>query len=247
MFSKKIFISILCAVLLVSCSSSQAKERLLVVTDQWAPYVYQEDDAIKGMDYEIMIAVLESMGYEVDFHLLPWKRCIRMIEEKNADAILDISMNEQRLQTMHFPQERISESASVLFHLKGKNYVYEELEDLSGLTIGTVLGYAYSKEFLGAEFFTREPVKTEEQNWKKLLYGRIDLFLSNKKVGLYTAKRMNILDKIAFIPKVVSGGDNYLAFSQKEGHDVLARNFSDHLKRFKTTPEYAVILNKYNL
>ena len=148
---------------------------------------------------------------------------------------------------MYFPQERISESESVLFHLRGKHYTYEVLEDLTGLTIGTVLGYAYSREFLEAEFLTREPVRTEELNLKKLLYGRIDFFLSNKNVGLYTAKKMNVLDKIDFISKVVSSGYNYLAFSQKKGYDTLAQTFSEHLKRFKTTAEYTAILNKYNL
>ena len=84
----------------------------MVVTDQWAPYVYKEGDTIKGIDYEIMMTVLDIMGYEVDFQLLPWKQCIRMIEGKTADAILDIRMHEQRQKIMYFPQEEISESVS---------------------------------------------------------------------------------------------------------------------------------------
>lgn len=244
---KNYFISIVCITFQALCSLGIAQERLLVVTDQWAPYVYRENDTIKGVDYEIMMAVMSTMGYEIDFQLLPWKRCIRMIEEKSADAILDISMTEQRKKAMYFPQEKISDSASVLFYLKGKEYRYEVLEDLSGLTIGTVLGYAYSKEFLEADFFTREPVKTEEQNLKKLLYGRIELFLSNKNVGLYAIHKMKIEDKVDFLPKVVSSGENYLAFSQKNGHAALSEIFSEHLERFKTTPEYTAILNKYNL
>ena len=247
MLFRNILICTLCITIQALSSSSQANERLLVVTDEWAPYVYKERTSITGIDYEVMMAVFATMGYEVDFQLLPWKRCIRMIEEKTADAILDISMTEQREKTMYFPEEHISESVSVLFHLKGKRYTYNALKDLSGLTIGTVLGYAYSKEFLEADFFTREPVKTEEQNWNKLLYGRIDLFLSNRNVGLYTAERMNIQDRIDFIPKAVSSGDNYLAFSKKTGHAALSQSFSEHLKRFKTTPEYTAIQSKYNL
>jgi polar amino acid transport system substrate-binding protein len=247
MRSKIIFTSILCLILQLPFSLGQAQDRLVVVTDQWAPYVFQEGNAIRGVDYEIMMAVLSQMGYEVDFKLMPWKRCVRMIEEHQADAILDISMNEHREKTMYFPTEKISESVSVLFHLKGKSFTYKVLEDLRGLTVGTVLGYAYSSEFLEADFFTREPVKTEEQNWKKLLYGRIDLFLSNKNVGLYTARKMGIQDKVEFIPKVVSSGNNYLAFSKKLGHNILAKNFSEHLQSFKKTTDYAAILSEYGL
>lgn len=224
-----------------------AEQRLLVVTDEWAPYVYQENGIIRGFDYEVMVRVFEAMGYRVDVTILPWKRCLRMIESKRADAILDISLNEKRKTLMYFPEENISHSVSVLFHLQGKKFTYENLEDLRGLTIGTILGYKYNKEFLAADYFRKEPVKSEKQNLEKLINGRIDLFLSNKYVGLFSAKKMGVLDKIDYIRKPVSSGDNYVAFSRKRHYEDLAHQFSQELKRFKTKPEYPAIFDKYNM
>jgi len=103
-------------------SSILFAEKLIVVTDAWAPYVYEEENTAKGFDYEVMMKVFEKMGDTVEFKFYPWKRCIKMIEDGEAAAILDISKNDERLKTMYFPKEKISDSASVLFHLKAKPY-----------------------------------------------------------------------------------------------------------------------------
>ena len=146
---------------------------------------------------------------------------------------------------MHFPEEPLSESSSVLFHLKGKPYAFAGLKDLKGLTIGTILGYKYSKEFLEAGYFKREPVKTEEQNFHKLLHGRIDMLLTNKNVGLFTAKNMGVLDNVDYLLKPLSGGNNYLAFAKKPGSANLAEEFSVYLAEFKKTVAFRSILHRY--
>ena len=111
-------------------SESRGKDKFLVVTDEWAPYVYKDGAIVKGFDYEVMLEVLSGMNLDVDFQLLPWKRCVFMIEQKEADAILDISSNDDRKKVMYFPDEKISESSSVFFYLKGKKFKYKTLQDL---------------------------------------------------------------------------------------------------------------------
>jgi len=231
--------------LMLICSLLFAVEKIIVVTEEWPPYVYQEDNVKKGFDYEIMISVFEKMGYTVDFNLYPWKRCISMMQNKQADAILDISSNEERKKFMYFPDEKISDSSSVLFCLKGKKYTFNKLEDLKGLTIGTLLGYEYSKEINEANFFKKEEVNNLEQNFTKLEKGRIDLFISNKNVALFEAKKLGFLEKIDYLPKEISGGDNFIAFSMKPSNEKMVKIFSDTLKEFKKTKEYKEILKKY--
>lgn len=88
-------------------------------------------------------------------------------------------------------------------------------------------------------------MKTEEQIFHKLLYGRIDLFLSNRNVGLFTAKKMEIRNKVDYIPKPLSGGSNYLAFTKKPGYASLAEEFSDYLIEFQKTEVFRSILQHY--
>ena len=241
----KCILFLLISILVNFTSESRAENDLLVVTDFWPPYVFEENGKIVGADYDVMLAVFSRMGYEVDFRILPWKRCLHMINALEADAILDVSMNEERKDKMYFPQEKISDSSSVLFYLKGKQFDFEKLQDLKGMRIGIILGYEYNKEFLEADYFVREPVSNEKQNFMKLKMNRIDMFLTNKKVGLYNAKKFGFQNDVLFLPNAVSQGSNFVAFSQKPGHDILAKKFSNALHTFKQTDDYAAILEKY--
>ena len=222
-----------------------AAEQLVVVTEAWAPYVYQEAGVTKGFDYEVMAAVFGEMGYTADIRFYPWKRCLRMVRTQEADAILDVGLNRERSQQMFFPEENISESTSVLFFLKGRPDNFNALSDLAGLKIGTVLGYFYNQDIADADYFIKEPVRDIAQNFKKLLAGRIDMFISNKYVGLFNAQKLGLLDRISHTRNKVSGGLNYVAFSLKPDNKQLAMEFSKRLKTFKNTGRYRAILQKY--
>jgi len=201
--------------LLITASVAMA-EQLVVVTEAWAPYVYQDAGITKGFDYEVMVAVFRDMGYTADCRFYPWKRCLRMVKSQEADAILDVGLNPERAKQMFFPDESISESISVLFFLKGR-----------------------------PDNFIKEPVRDIEQNFKKLLAGRIDMFISNKHVGLFNAQNLGLLDSIDYSKNKISGGRNYVAFSLKPANKALATAFSTHLKTFKTTSRYRAIMQKY--
>jgi len=113
------------------------------------------------------------------------------------------------------------------------------------MKIGTVLGYFYNQAIEDADYFTKEPVRDIEQNFKKLLAGRIDMFISNKHVGLFNAQNLGLLDHIDYSKNKISGGRNYVAFALKPANKALATAFSTHLKTFKTTSRYRAIMQKY--
>lgn len=230
---------------LVITSHATVAEQLVVVTEAWAPYVYEDAGVTKGFDFEVMAAVFREMGYTADCRFYPWKRCLRMVRTQEADAILDVSLNPERSKQMFFPEESISESTSVLFFLKGRPDNFSTLSDLAGLKIGTVLGYFYNQAIQDAEYFIKEPVRDIEQNFNKLLAGRIDMFISNKHVGLFNAQKLGLLDRIGYTRKKISGGRNYVAFSLKPDNKDLAMAFSTRLKTFKTTSRYRAIMQKY--
>lgn len=61
-----------------------------MVSDDWAPYIYWHEGQPKGIDYEVANEVLKRLGIDVDWQLLPWKRCLAMVEQGAADGVLDI-------------------------------------------------------------------------------------------------------------------------------------------------------------
>lgn len=77
---------------------------------------------------------------------------------------------------------------------------------------------------------------------------RLDFIVEVDSVGLYTAKKMDIANKVYVIPGAeFCKGGNYLAFSKKTDYENLSVRFNTELELFKTSAEYEAILQKYGL
>lgn len=103
------FTRLLTALILTCLSAFAHGEKLRIVTEPWAPYVYLEDGQAKGIDYEVTAEVFKRLGVEVEWQFLPWKRCLAMIEQGLADGVLDIFQTEQRDSQLFYPSEPLSD------------------------------------------------------------------------------------------------------------------------------------------
>ncbi|MVV47594.1 amino acid ABC transporter substrate-binding protein [Pseudomonas sp. PB120] len=231
---------------LFTCLSFAAwGEKLRIVTEPWAPYVYEENGKPLGLDYETTAIVFKRLGIEVEWQFLPWKRCLSMLEQGQADGALDIFHTDERDATLLYPIEPLSEVEFVMFYANERPHPFRTLDDLRGLTIGTSPGYQYSKDFSESKLFTHEPAPTHEANFGKLVRGRIDLLITDRRVGQHLLDELNIRDKITENPTVISHQSQYLAVRRNAGMDLLVQRFGAELKRFKREPAYAELSARY--
>ncbi len=87
---------LLCILLLACLSPMALGERLRLVSDDWAPYVYRDGGRVRGIDYEVTTEVFRRLGVEVYWQFLPWKRCLALVEQGHADGVMDIFQLESR-------------------------------------------------------------------------------------------------------------------------------------------------------
>ncbi|MBK5537686.1 transporter substrate-binding domain-containing protein [Pseudomonas sp. TH05] len=232
--------------LLCTCLSLAAHgEKLRIVTDPWPPYAYEENGKAMGLDYEATAIVFQRLGIEVQWQFLPWKRCLAMLEQGQADAVLDIFHREEREKSLLYPSEPLSEVEFVMFYANQRPHPFSRLETLSGLTIGTSPGYLYTDEFNDSPLFTREPAPTQEANFGKLLLGRIDLVITDRRVGQYLLDTLKVRDQITENPLVLVRQGQFLAVRRNAGMDLLVQRFAAELKRFKQEPAYAELNARY--
>lgn len=239
------FARLLTALFLACLSTFALGEKLRIVTDPWPPYAYQEGEQIKGIDYEVTAEVFRRLGVEVEWQFLPWKRCLAMLEQGNADGALDIFHSDDRDALLLYPSEPLSEVEFVLFYANERPHPVETLDDLRGLTVGTSPGYLYSVPFSDANHFKREPAPSHEANFGKLMLGRIDLLITDRRVGQHVIKQLGLTGKITQAPLVVTRKQQFLAVRRGAGMDLLVQRFAAELKRFKQEPEYAALSAKY--
>ncbi|MBH3444188.1 transporter substrate-binding domain-containing protein [Pseudomonas moraviensis] len=236
----------LLSVILLTCLSVAARgEKLRIVTEPWAPYVYEQGGKNLGLDYETTAIVFQRLGIEVEWQFLPWKRCLSMLETGQADGALDIFHSAERDATLLYPSEPLSDVEFVMFYANERPHPFNTLEQLKGLTIGTSPGYLYSPDFSQSDLFVREPAPTHEANFGKLVRGRIDLLITDRRVGQHLLDELNIRDLITENPTVISRQSQFLAVRRNAGMDLLVQRFGAELKRFKREPAYAELSARY--
>ncbi|QXI38109.1 substrate-binding periplasmic protein [Pseudomonas xantholysinigenes] len=232
--------------LLLVCLSPLAQaERLRIVSDDWAPYLFQDNGQPQGIDYEVTNEVFKRLGIEVQWQFLPWRRCLAMVEQGLADGVMDIFQVDSRLGYLVYPDEPMSEAEFVLYQARQRPHPVARLEDLAGLTVGTSPGYTYNAAFSDSPLFRREAAPTHEANFGKLMLGRIDLLVTDRRVGHYLVRQLGLEQSVEALPLVISRHPQYLGLARKPGREALAQAFAEELRRFKQEPAYAAISARY--
>lgn len=240
-----VILKLLTAVLFACLSFTAYGEKLRIVTEPWAPYVYNDKGSMRGLDYEATVIVFQRLGVEVEWQFLPWKRCLAMLDQGHADGALDIFHSHERDALLLYPSEPLSAVEFVLFYANDRPHPAQTLEDLRGLTVGTSPGYLYGEAFSESSLFDREPAPSHEANFGKLSLGRIDLVITDRRVGQHVIKSMGLEGKVSQAPLVVSRQPQFLAVRRGAGMDLLVQRFAAELKRFKQEPAYAALSAKY--
>lgn len=236
---------LLCTAFLACLSFSALGEKLRIVTEPWSPYVTVDDQQVSGLDYEMTNTVFKRLGIDVQWQFLPWKRCLMMLEQGEADGVLDIFKVAEREDLLLYPNEPLSDVNWVLFQSNDRPHPFNALDDLRGLTIGVSPGYLYTPAFDTSNLFTREPAPSHEANFGKLVRGRIDLLVTDRIVGQETIKQLKLRDKVSQLPLVLGRRPMYLALRRNVGMDLLVQRFGAELKRFKLEPAYAQLVARY--
>lgn len=234
----------------IAMTELSAQHKVLrLVTESWPPFAYECESKPCGVDVELVVHVLATLGYEVQIQFVPWPRALARIQAGEADAILDISKGEsnEREHYLLFPGEPLSISSNSLFYRKSEPFVYEGLTSLRGKRVAVVRGYNYSSNFMSATFFSRDPGVSHEQNMKKLVRGRVDLALMDTAVGIHLIRTLHVEDQIAQDPTLFISGKLYLAFASRPEYANLVSGFERELIAFKQTADYEKLLQRYGL
>lgn len=239
---------ILIIALLACLGLTVRAEPLRIVSEPWAPYVFEENGQPRGLDYETSAIVFQRLGVDVQWSLLPWKRCLAELQSGQADGVLDIFHTRERETQMLFPGEPLSQVEFVLFYARKRPYPFDRLSDLQGLKVGVSPGYWYAEEaFRTSPLFIREPAPTHEANLGKLVRDRVDLVVNDRRAGHFLLRQMGLDAEVAQHTKVVSRDRLYLAFRRQPHLQNLAERFGEELRRFKQEPAYAALQARYRV
>ncbi len=185
---KKIIAIALLAIMLIGCfAGCGSSKKLLVATNaEFEPFESLDADGnIVGFDIDLMNAIAEKMGYEVQYENMEFDGVVAAVSNGTTDlAISGLTINAGRSKYVNFSNAYYSGAAQIL--IVGKNDTYYTGTDkaaldaqLKGQSIGVCSGYT-------GEFYAKGDEDwgfTAIENANVKIYENISLAIADLKAG----------------------------------------------------------------
>ncbi len=208
------------------------------------PFSFVENGTLKGIYVDIVKEVMKEVGIEYKISTYPWARVVRVTDNSEVDFSFPWVGKPERFKK-YLMVGPIHEGRNVFAVKKSSTVTYETLNDISGLTVGTVRGYSYGSDlFDNATNFKKDDAAKDNINiLKKLTGGRVDLIIGDQYVLAAEAKKLGLLGEIKFLPKAVTNVLRYATFPKQ--NKVQADKFKAGLDKIIASGEYQKILDKH--
>jgi len=167
--------AVLVAVVLTGCQS-QGTDVVTIATDAtWPPFEYIEEESkeIVGFDIDLMDAIAEAGGFEVEYVNVGFDALLAGIAQGEYDAAISvITITDERSAQMLFSDPYYN-AGQVLVVRSDENGI-EAISDLAGRTAGAQIGTTGSMAIEGIEGATLKTYDTIDLAFLDLINGQID-------------------------------------------------------------------------
>lgn len=188
--AKQLITFIICATFTLQLN---AQTIIRITNGEWEPHLSSQSYEY-GLSSHIVKEAFKLEGINVEWGFFPWKRAYEIAKDGEFWDASAIWWPTQQTKKDFLISDPVMKSSLVFFHLKTHDFHWESTDDLKDLTVGLTRGYGYGDALLNAQqknIIYTETVTTDEQNFMKMLSGRIDIFPNDRVVG-YTQLRNSL-------------------------------------------------------
>lgn len=217
------------------------RQVIRVTGDQnYPPYSYLDNGKPTGFDIELIEAIAEAMGFDVQIELLPWSEARQRLDSGEADVIAGMAHYETRDPFYDFSIP----TAKVYFDLFVRyNSRIHSLEDARDKAILVQEG-GVMQDFLASSGLTANiiPMTNVQDALWALNLGDYDTALLNRIQGLYFIETLNF-DRIEPVGITISPFD--YGFAVRQGNADLLNELNAGLITIKAQGDYDEIYEKW--
>lgn len=210
-----------------------AEEWKVVGDEQFAPYsfVTVSDDRPRGLDVELVEAVMAEAKLPYSLRLYPWERVKRMLDRGDVAMAFQFAGTPERMQQYELVGP--IRTGSTIFMTTAKTAIddWQTLDDLSPYVVGQVRGYAYQSAFDKADLSRDTSAQNPRQLVSMLLAGRIDIIVGDRVQLMYFVREQRAEQYVRILPKALVEMPRYVAFAK--GDTARAKQFSVALERLR--------------
>ncbi|SIR98342.1 amino acid ABC transporter substrate-binding protein, PAAT family [Aquipseudomonas alcaligenes] len=232
--------------LLVLFSALATAETWRVVGDeQFAPYsfVTMDDDTPRGVDVELIQAIMQAGAIDYQLRLYPWERVKRMLDRGEVEMAFQFAGTPERKAQYELAGPIRTGSTVFMTSHKISLKDWKTLDDFTPFVIGQVRGYAYESNFDKADLRRDTSAQNPRQLVSMLLAGRIDIIVGDRTQLLYFIQEQRAHGSVRLLPTPLVEMPRYVAFAK--GDSQRARQFDAALDKVRASGELEKILRKW--
>ncbi|ROL70842.1 ABC transporter substrate-binding protein [Pseudomonas vranovensis] len=172
----------------------------------YPPVSWSDGKQVRGLAPTVVRQLFARLGYEVEIVVLGnWKRCLLDAAEGRVDVVLAYN-SDQRDQGMRFSTVPVLREEVAVFFNRQRPVKFERLEDLASYRGGLLFGESYGPDFdrLVARHQNIEWVSDSQQNFGKLIRGRIDFVIQERRTGQLFVEHLPGAQDIQALPTALS-------------------------------------------
>lgn len=172
----------------------------------YPPISWSDGDQVRGLAPTVVKNVFGRLGYKVEIVVLGnWKRCLLDAAQGRVDVVLAYS-TEQREQRMRFSTVPVLREEVAVFINRQHPLTFEQLDDLARYRGGLLFGESYGLDFdrFVARHGNIEWVSNSQQNFGKLIRGRIDFITHERRTGQLYIEHLAGAGDIYALPRSLS-------------------------------------------
>ena len=221
-----------------------ATDPVKLACTSFPPFKIQDETGQRlGIDVDVARMALEVAGYKAEFSFYPWKRTVRMAEQGEVDGLCGCSYLPAREAAFVFSDILGIHSQGVFLAHQAERKQIASLDDLAGLAVGAVRGYAVIQDLKGLNIEVFE-VNDDHQLLRMLMAGRVDAVYTYRDILLYNYALSGTRGDIHYYE--ISSQPYYLCLSRKtEGVEEMVKQFNRSLRQLRYDGRYQQIWDSY--
>lgn len=240
--------SILSLVLLCLLSGALARaEPYQIVTEEWAPYNYEDNGQLTGMSTEVVRAIMALTGDDFEIDLLPTMRATYALQNRPNTIMYSMFRTPQREPLYKWVGPIVEESIHP-YQVAGTAAPITSLEQLMHAPQITTRHAGLVPQMLESLGFRNIDKSAAEshQLYRMLLAGRTELIVGDTDAGVaYYSRQLGIAPgTLRRVPIELYRSSLYIAFS-RDSDDALVAAWAAALATLRRSGELTRIQRRY--
>lgn len=222
-----------------------AAKKYTIATDTvFAPFEFTDaDNNFVGIDIDIMNAIAEDQGFEVEFNSLGFDAALMAVEAGQAEGVIaGMSITDDRKAKFDFSEAYYEADVTMAVAANSDITSYEALKGLNVAIKTGTNGADFAKSIADEYGFTITEFKDSPTMYQDVIVGNSAACFEDYPVMAYNIKQGAKLQ----IPEGINEAGSSYGFAVKKGQNAeLVELFNAGLENIKTNGIYDEIVDKY--